>query len=152
MGLLDRIARRGAILPRPAEKVPTPTTEEGTDYLKVAAFVRNDVKAWPADWRMAWEERGAIIETECRLPRDEADVLAWREILRRPPPPVYPIDWRQEWAIERADLYRRLKSRKWFPDLVRRAEALLREVPNNEEEWLALGERLWAVARQMRDA
>ena len=37
----------------------------------------------PGDWRVAWEERAAIMEYDGGLPRERAEALAMTDILRQ---------------------------------------------------------------------
>jgi hypothetical protein len=42
-----------------------------------------DVASWPSDLREDFEERSAIMEHDGGLPRDEAEVSAWRLLRTR---------------------------------------------------------------------
>ncbi|MBI3655068.1 MAG: DUF3987 domain-containing protein [Acidobacteria bacterium] len=47
--------------------------------------IQEQVRAWPADQRLAWEERAAIMEDDGGLPRADAERLAWEQIVKEFP-------------------------------------------------------------------
>lgn len=42
-------------------------------------FTRQFITTLDPQWREFWTERAAILEYECKLSREEAETLAWRE-------------------------------------------------------------------------
>lgn len=78
----DRLVIRG---PRHAEGLARHLLANKTSVL--AALQRLAVKPTPADlppdWHLLWDERAAIMEYDGRLPREQAEAAALRDILRQ---------------------------------------------------------------------
>src|SRR5262245_21245516 len=82
----NRLRIRG---PRRAEPVVQELIAHKTTVLMVlmegaaadwtAQVASNDL---PAHWHQAWDERAAIMEFDCGLPREPAEALALRDVLR----------------------------------------------------------------------